>query len=309
MKKTRLFILSLLIIISCIASTQASELYTDAYSLPDVKAFDKADIVKEEYGRTCYKTPFKGVYIWVKLGNYNPSNPPGISLYRHGGGGRGKDSDAGQGNPWFHTLETTLNNENLIWVKIIQSENIRRDDVQLQWTLYALAKTFASYKVIEGRGMLSGFSRGGEHMSYYINKTGGWPFHHVHSESGLMWSAPGKLLRPISWCLSAGQNEWTDWKIGPSCVARNNDLVKLWKKNPLASRDITVVANVNEGHGTNSTEYTAALTLAAFRRSDTFIAPFIYTGEMKDTKLKQFCQQRQLGAAYKQAKKSGAQEV
>ncbi len=293
---------------------KTAPLFTDAWKLPEVTPLSDEDKVAEMHGRIGYKTPFVGVYFWViKDRNYTPEKPAGLYLYYHGGGKNDIGADHGIGNiPWLHNFEGTFAEQNMIKLKMIFSSNFRNGDDQFTATLYAIAKVYATYKIIEGRGMITGFSRGGQHISYFIQKTGGWPFSYVHSESGLMWSPVGSFVRPMGWMLEGGQNEWTSWKIGPSANDRLGELAALLDKDMSASWELDVHIVAGGGHNCNHDELTGELTIAAFKRADMFLAPFIYTKDWKDPKysaLIQYCRERCLGKAAAEAKKLGEDNV
>ncbi len=270
-----------------------------AFVLPEVEPITEDELIKVDHGRKSYKTTYPGVkYIVMVPNSYSPDRPAGLLLYYHGGRGVTPGEVA---NPWFHTIEGEggFGGENLIWLKMSFENNATAGSTQFDGTLYALAKVFATYKIIQGRGVLTGFSAGGRHISYFVNQTGGWPFCHIVVESGLMYSSFPQGVRPMSWTLAVSQQEWVSWQLGVTAFKRIREL-----SNQLNSRgaswDIHYHVIAGEGHSATMNRNTLQASLAAFRRADTFIAPFVYAPDYAEVELKSAvsaCTERRLGDA------------
>ncbi|MEE3327491.1 MAG: hypothetical protein VX252_09160, partial [Myxococcota bacterium] len=163
---------------------------------------------------------------------------------------------------------------------------------------YAIAKVAATYKIILGRGVLTGFSAGGLPSSRMVNDLGGWPFNHVLAKSMRFEMAIPGDLDPMSWTFVVGQNEWNSYNLGQTATSRMDELVD--KSRLGGSMDLHLHVVADTGHNVFLSDDTIETTVAAYRRSATFLAPFVYQPDFSETELQPIvdaCQDLDMGSA------------
>ena len=262
--------------------------------LPDVGPLLDSEVIRTEAGRRLFPTPTSDHRFWVRLPqDFNPDEPAGLLLFNHG-----SYSGADDINPWFHNWEYAFSGENMVWLKMSFRDNSSIEDEHQDSIKYAIAKVAATYKIILGRGILTGFSRGGLAASRLVSDHAGWPFNHILAESMLFRISIPTILQPMSWTFAVGQNEWNSWGMGSEATGRMHELAA--KIPDGGSMDLHLHVVEDSGHNVNLSEDTIGPTVAAYRRSTAFLAPFVYQPDFSEAELQGIvdaCQDLDLGEA------------
>lgn len=263
--------------------------------LPQVDPLSEEDVVREESGRKLYPIPGSDHRFWVYLPpGYDSQEPSGMLLFMHGSYDGADDI-----NPWFHNWEGAFGSENMVFIKMSFRDNSSSDDAHLQSTLYAIAAVANTYDILLGRGVLTGFSRGGFGISRLVDEYGGWPFNHILGESIIYAMPIPESLQPMSWTMAVGQHEWDSWDLGTIASDRISEVYK--RVDDGGSLDLHMQVVAGEGHGVLLADSTIAAAVPAYRRSASFYAPFVYRPDFADPELQHVvdvCQSLNLGHAH-----------
>ena len=262
--------------------------------LPDVGPLLDSEVIETVSARRLFPTQTSNHRFWVLLpAGFDPNEPAGLLLYNHGWGSGGGDTP-----PWFHKWESAFGDENMVFVKMSFQNNPSTSSTHQNSIKYAIAKVAATYKIILGRGVLTGFSAGGLPASRLISDLGGWPFNHVLAKSMRFEIPIPQNLAPMSWTFAVGQNEWNSYNLGQTATSRMNELVEESELGGSLDLHLHVVADT--GHNVALSDDTIGPTVAAYRRSAAFLAPFIYQPDYSETELQPIvdaCQDLDLGTA------------
>lgn len=262
--------------------------------LPDVGPLLDSEVIETVGIRRLFPTQTSNHRFWVLLPpGFDPNEPAGLLLYNHGRGSGGGDTP-----PWFHKWESAFGGENMVFVKMSFQNNPSTSSTHQNSIKYAIAKVAATYKIILGRGVLTGFSAGGLPASRLISDLGGWPFNHVLAKSMLFAVPIPENLAPMSWTFTVGQNEWNSYNLGQTATSRMNELVV--ESELGGSMDLHLHVVTDAGHNVVLSDDTIEPTVAAYRRSAAFLAPFIYQPDYSETELQPIvdaCQDLDLGTA------------
>ena len=247
--------------------------------LPAVSPIEDNDVVRTSGNYRLIELPNDGHRFWLVVPNsYDESKPAGLMVFVHGHY-NGQDDI----NQWFHNWWGAFGDANLIWIKMSFRDNAGPTQRHMDSIRHAIAKTAATYKIILGHGVLTGFSRGATAMSYWVNQHQGWPFNHVLSESGRYETSLPTTLSPMSWTFAVGQNEWNSFNLGNSASTTMENLAGRLGSN--GSMDIHLHVIDDEGHTVSLHPSVIDPTKAAYQRSRIFRAPFVYRPDFAEPEL------------------------
>jgi len=262
--------------------------------LPDVGPLLDSEVIETVGARRLFPTQTSNHRFWVFLpAGFDPNEPASLLVYNHGWGSGGSDT-----NPWFHKWESAFGGENMVFVKMSFQNNPSTSSTHQNSIKYAIAKVAATYKIVLGRGVLTGFSAGGLPSSRLISDLGGWPFNHVLAKSMRFEIPIPSTLAPMSWTFAVGQNEWNSYNLGQTATSRMNELVMEGQLG--GSMDLHLHVVTDAGHNVVLSDETIESSVAAYRRSAAFLAPFIYQPDYSEAELQPIvdaCQDLDLGTA------------
>lgn len=239
---------------------------------------------------------------------YSAREPAGLHLFFHG------MSDQGSATNFGRWAEPLLERYNLIGVSMkfmdMQMRSPYGDqEGKLAVARMALAQVMLDYKVIPGKGVIAGFSGGGNLLALMITQDGNqkrgakWPFCHASLYSTNYWGDPTGAI-PMSWTVSCGEAEWNflGVPLGSGQSQAYGALLQASRKKG-ASADVVFKVIKGKGHDVAGAE--VALAAEQFRRSNLAFAPFIYAPDYSDRQLAAvvaLANSLKLGSAHKSLK-------